>query len=117
MPRIHARRAFHIRPYTGQSVRPVASVQMDPTSVMPAARASTQPIGCVAKLSTIRPFDARAKAVVIPQEGHGNPKRVGHEQGGSPSARCVPKPSAAGGSSHAMTRSDPLAAATQAAAR
>ena len=48
----------------------------------------------------------------MPQDGHGSPNRGGHEHSGNPSARCVPKPSAAGVSIHAIPSSPPVAAAT-----
>jgi hypothetical protein len=51
----------------------------------------------------------------MPQDGHGNPNRTGHEQAGSPSAWWVPKPSADGFKVHATTNSPPLTPAAMAA--
>jgi membrane dipeptidase len=112
-PRSQALRAFHSRSYTGQSVWPVTTDHAEPTRVIPAITASRQPMGWATKLSTRRPFAASAKAVVIPQDGHGTPKRAGHEHAGRPSAWCVPKPCFAGASDQATPSSAAVARNTK----
>lgn len=116
MPSIQATRALHRRSKTGHTVRPDARVHAAPTNAIPVTIASRQPIGWVAKLSISRPFAAKAKAVVIPQDGHGTPNRCGHEQAGNPSAWWVPKPAFEGESAHAVASTEPAARNTTSAA-
>lgn len=59
-------------------------------------QASRNPDGLTEKLAANSPREKSAQEVVMPQLGHGIPKRTRIEQGGRPNCWCVPIPLGSG---------------------